>query len=127
MKHWNAKGVVRQAKSLFWVVNRETENHLCRQMNLGEIISLSDKVVKLRVKNLWWDNNFRKEYNLPDSQNRDNYEVAGMVNICESVLKVVTRNKRNWLTRLNQKVRKVVGKITRIPHDYNTFRPRAGT
>jgi len=29
------------------------ENHLCRQMNLGEIVSLSDKVVKLRVKNLW--------------------------------------------------------------------------
>lgn len=26
-----------------------------------------------------------------------------MVNRCESVLKVVTRNKRNWLTRLNQK------------------------
>jgi hypothetical protein len=40
-----------------------------------------------------------------------------MVNICESVIKAVTRNKRNWLTRLNQKVRKIVGRITRIPHD----------
>jgi len=41
-----------------------------------------------------------------------------MVNISESVIKVVTRNKRNWLKRLNQKVRKVVGEITRTPHDY---------
>ena len=33
-----------------------------------------------------------------------------MVNVSESVLKVVSRNKRNWLLRLNQKVCKIVGK-----------------
>jgi len=30
-----------------------------------------------------------------------------MVNICESVIKIVSTNKRKWFIRLNQKVRRL--------------------
>ena len=41
------------------------------------------------------------------SHTPDECQVVDMANTCESAIKVVTRNKRKWLLRLNQKVMEV--------------------
>jgi hypothetical protein len=97
-------------------------------MSLGESRGLNKERLRQRNEVSKGAGYKSREAYLSGSHTPDKCKIVGTVNLCEPVIKIVTRNKRKWLLRLGQNGNGGGNSVSDMRfRDPYTARSRAGT